>query len=119
VAESIKNQKAPVLNRRPKGIKRHCLRICPFAVNAVDTRIPTAQKTIHTVTSGAMRFDLIRGHDGRAFVCDDPNCSFFLGTATSGINLELRNTVIISGSYQVQIINEMQMPCSGTKFWEY
>ena len=119
MADSIKNQKAPVLRRKPQSVNRHCMRICPYAVNSVDPRVPIAQKTVHTVTSGAMRFDLVNGHDGRIFVCDDPNCSFFLATATSGIDLELRNTVIVSGSYQVQVLSYMNMPCSGVKFSSY
>lgn len=119
MAHSVKNFKAPRLNRRVWGRKKWCHRICPYATNAVDTRIPDIEKSVHTTTSGAMELDIRRGHDGRGWVCTDPNCSFFLGTATTSISMSLRNfTITASGSYEPAFLTELITPCSGTRFFE-
>lgn len=119
MADSFQNHKAPILHRRVWGRKKYCWKICPYSTNAIDNRIPDAEKTIHTVTSGAMELDVKRGHDGTSFVCTDPSCSFFLGTATTPINIPIRSFKVVSGEYIPDFKNFEQMPCSGVQFWEF
>lgn len=118
MSESIPNQKAPILPRKVWGRKKYCWRICPYAVNAVDTRIPDVEKSVHTVTSGAMEL-CIRTRDQSGFKCTDPNCSFFLGTATTSITLTTKSFTISGGEYVRNFKQELQTPCSGVQFFEY
>lgn len=70
-----------------KLIGAHCYKFCPYSTQIIvfsgDSQIPTAQKTFHGETSGFMHSYSLGGPMG--WVCADNSCSFFLGTATSGI----------------------------------
>lgn len=119
MANSLTNQKAPKLNRKVWGRKKWCLRICPYSTSAIDDRIPIVEKTIHTVTSGAMELCIRNGHGQAGFKCVDPGCSFFLGTATTPISIDIRHFTISGGEYIPNFKTELQIPCSGTQFFEY
>jgi len=111
--------KAPVLNRRVQGRKRYCWRICPYATNDLSDRIPDVERADHVVTSGQMAMDIRGGHHRAGWVCEDPSCPFFLGTAVTPIQI-YENKIVISGAdYTVQKIPHDTPLCSGIQFWEY
>jgi hypothetical protein len=68
-----------------------------------------------------MALDIRGGHDRLGWRCDDPNCSYFLGTATTPIIIGARKMTInrTTGKYDV-VIEDYEVPigCSGIKFWE-
>jgi hypothetical protein len=110
--------KAPVLNRKAHGRKRYCWRICPYASNDVSGRIPEVERAEHTTTSGKMTFDTRGGHMRAGWVCEDPACPYFLGTAVTAINI-YENKVVISGAdYTIQKVPHPVPLCSGVQFWE-
>ena len=112
--------KAPVLRRNVKGIKRYNWRRCPYSTADVTNRIPVGEKTEHTVTDGKMQLSIPKGHDSVGWVCKDPNCSFYLGTATTSIKVPISRTSIdyTTGEYTITADYIEQPICSGTFFWE-
>lgn len=111
---------APKLHRQRSGKVRYCWRLCPYCTGDTTNRIPDIEKTIHTVTSGAMSMDIRGGHDQVGFVCLDPGCSFFLGTATTEVIMEnrIQNLDRSTGEYTITIESNPIPICSGTHFWE-
>jgi hypothetical protein len=110
--------KAPNLRRKAWGRKRYCWRRCPYSTNDVSERIPEGERTDHTTTSGYMTLDSRGSRWG--WVCEDPNCSYFLGTASTAIEIPVNKTTISGGQHYI-ITQEMhEVPlCSGVQFWEY
>lgn len=111
----------PYINRRIQGTKRYKHRTCPYSLCDQTNRIPLAEKTEHTVTSGNMTLDIRGGHGQLGWRCDDPNCSYFLGTAVTPIIIKERKIKInqTTGEYTVELIDhEVPIGCSGIKFWE-
>lgn len=111
--------KAPVLNRRVQGRKRYCWRICPYSINDASNRIPSSERSEHTVTSGKMTMDIRGGHRRAGWVCEDPNCSYFLGSATTAIEIYENKVTISGGDYRIEKITHFSPLCSGIQFWEY
>ena len=113
-------KKAPVLNRRVQGKVRYKWRTCPYSDCDQSGRIPDGERVPHPVTSGFMALDIRKGYDGLGWRCDDPNCSYFLGTATTPISIPQRKTVInyTTGEYTVTTEFFETPMCSGVKFWE-
>lgn len=111
---------APLLNRRIQSIKRYLWRCCPYAINDGTNRVPLGERTEHTLTSGAMAMEIRGGHDDIGFVCQDPNCSFFKGTATTQVMIETRSQQVnqVTGEYTIIVGQEPIPVCSGTYFWE-
>jgi hypothetical protein len=120
MAISVKNQKAPVLNKTVDGINKYCWRICPYSTADGTDRIPDVEQTIHYTTSGRMSLAVTEGHGQVGFICRDPNCSYYLGTASTAINIDVRvPSITVSGEY---IITASSVPipmCSGHWFFEY
>ena len=116
----IPSCKAPIVKKRPNRAAGYSWRPCPYSPCDFSGRIPDNQKEIHPTTSGYMRLHIRDGHSLTGWICLDNNCPFYKGTASSGITLSVRNTVITSsGTYEVQIINHIIMPCSGTRLFEF
>jgi len=118
---SVKNQRAPLLNKKVRSPNqgRYCWRICPYSTEDITSRTILSDKSIHTTTSGRMTIDVRAGHDGTGWVCLDPACSYFLGTAVSGIAVDARvQQITASGGYQVLIVPIQMGVCSGTQFFE-
>lgn len=112
--------KAPIVRRKIQGKVKYSWRRCPYSVGDITGRIPDAEKSIHYTTSGYMSLDIKGGHDLEGFVCLDPNCSFFRGTATTPITITGYNQTVNSttGRYTIEEI-PIEIPvCSGTHFWE-
>lgn len=107
----------PKLRKRKNRAQGYSYRICPYSTCDITNRVPSGEKTIHYTTSGYMRMDAADGHN-IGFVCMDPNCSYYLGTATTPVNLLLRNTVISGNQYHVELIPYEVPMCSGTWFFE-
>lgn len=101
-----------------QGKKTQCWRICPYAESDNSDRIPGSQKSIHTTTSGQMVFDIRGGHGRLGWTCLDPNCSYFLGDATTAIEIPIRTTTISGGQYYVNTTFKPAPLCSGIPFWE-
>lgn len=113
--------KAPYINRRIQGTKRYKHKVCPYSLCDQTERIPLTEKAEHTVTSGAMSLDIRGGHGRAGWRCDDPNCPYFLGTATTPVIIKQRVTKVdqTTGKYTVEIVDhEVPIGCSGIKFWE-
>lgn len=112
---------APYINRRIQKTKRYKHRICPYSTCDQTNRIPANEKTNHIITSGYMALDIRGGHDRLGYRCDDPNCSYYLGTASTPIIIGVRKMTLdrVTGKYDVIIENqEVPIGCSGIKFWE-
>jgi hypothetical protein len=118
---SVKNIKAPVLRRISKGKVNYCFRKCPYSTDDYTNRVPTGERTIHTVTSGNMSLKIKDGHDRAGFICLDPNCSYYLGTAVTELTtlVEIPNVNRTTGEYTVSGMNIPIPLCSGTHFFEY
>ena len=112
--------KSPIVTREVRNIGRYCWRKCPYSTIDNSNRIPIVERTPHYVTSGNMDPDIRDGHDNFGFVCKDPGCSFYLGTATTPITIKVRNLCVDSGTgyYKVDFIDVVVPICSGTHFWE-
>jgi hypothetical protein len=112
--------KAPYIRRTTQGRTKYSWRRCPYAIGDISNRIPDIEKSIHYTTSGHMSLDVRGGHDLEGFVCLDPNCSFFKGTATTKITLTCYNQKVNSttGEYTIEEIPIDVPICSGTHFWE-
>ena len=113
--------KAPVLRRRIQGRKRYKWRICPYADCDDTNRIPVGERAPHPTTSGAMTLDIRDGHDAMGWRCDDDNCPYYKGNATTAIWVQTMTTAVnrTTGEYTFtpgQV--EMEVGCSGTRFWE-
>lgn len=114
--------RAPILRKNIQGKKSYCWRLCPYSTaDNFSNRIPSLEKTAHTVTSGQMSLDVRGGHDNVGFVCLDPGCPFFLGTAVTPVIMQVTTVSGInyqSGEYTMQT-QAVPIPiCSGTHFWE-
>jgi len=112
--------KAPVLRRNIQGIKRYSWRICPFATNDASNRIPITERTVHTTTSGRMKLSIRAGHEGVGWVCEDPACSYYLGTATTEVKIPYSRVEVNreTGEYTINHEYYSQPICSGIYFWE-
>lgn len=112
--------KAPLLNRRIQGTKRYRWRLCPYYTEDASNRIPLTERRPHPTTSGHMKMSVRSGHDGVGWVCEDPNCSYFLGTATTTVKIPYSRVEINreTGEYTVNHEFHEQPICSGTFFWE-
>lgn len=113
--------RAPILTRRIQGTKRYCWRICPYASNDTSGRIPNGERAVHPVTSGAMSMDIRDGHDGVGWRCDDDNCPYFKGLATTAVTVTTQECSInySTGEYTyTPKVIELPVGCSGTRFWE-
>ena len=111
--------KAPVLPRSVKGRKRYSWRCCPYSTGDASNRIPEGERAAHTVTSGYMAMDIRGGHRRDGWVCEDPNCPYFLGTAVTPIQIYENKITISGGDYFVTKIPHDSALCSGVQFWEY
>lgn len=110
----------PHLRIRPKR-EFHTWRICPYSTcDTVTGKVPTAEQSIHTTTSGYMKTHVKSGHDGLGFICLDNACSFFQGTATTEVVMQIRNQTLdrLTNSYSVSLIDVPIPVCSGTRFFE-
>jgi hypothetical protein len=112
--------KAPVLKRKIQGTTRYNWKVCPFSTVDQSGRIPSNQKSIHTTTSGRMRLSIRDGYDGVGWVCDDPKCSYYLGTAHTPATMVVKNVSvnITTGEYTITPETVTIPMCSGTWFWE-
>ena len=112
--------KAPVLNRKVWGTKRYSYRICPYCDCDITGRIPDGERTPHPTTSGYMALDIRDGHDGAGWRCDDPNCPYFKGTATTSIWVQTMSVSVNgqTGEYTFTPDKEEMPLCSGIPFWE-
>lgn len=120
MAISVKNQKAPVLGRTIDGINKYCYRYCPYSTADSTNRIPSGERSIHYTTSGRMSLEIPEGHGQVGFICRDPNCSYYLGTASTAINIDVRvPTITVSGEYQITVSSIPVPMCSGHWFFEY
>lgn len=104
---------------RESSLARYKYRCCPYATSDCSNRVPAIERTPHVVTSGNMSLDTRDGHGGMGFTCLDPTCPFYLGTATTVLTMDIRNTRITSsGNLVVDIIPVPIAICSGTHFFE-
>ena len=112
--------KAPIWNIPPTKLGTYKWRCCPYSTSDATDRVPDGEKALHPVTSGWMSMDIRGGHDNVGFVCLDPYCPFFLGTASTPVIMKVRVQKLNreTGQYWVEI-EEHEIPvCSGTYFWE-
>lgn len=118
---SIKNIKAPILHRIPKGQVKYCFRKCPYSTEDYTNRIPSNERTLHPVTSGNMSLKIKDGHDRAGFICLDPNCSYYLGTATTELTTLIEIPIVdrITGEYTISGTIIPIPLCSGTHFFEF
>jgi hypothetical protein len=69
-----------------------------------------------------MALDIRDGHDGVGFICLDDNCPYYNGTATTAIWVQTAMKVQINkttGEYTFTAgQEEMEIGCSGIRFWE-
>lgn len=116
------SQRAPILRRNVQGKRKYCWRICPYSTaDDFSNRIPASEQTVHLVTSGHMALEIRGGHDNVGFVCLDPGCPFYLGTATTPVVMQVTTVSGINqvtGEYTMQTHNVEIPICSGTRFWE-
>jgi hypothetical protein len=112
--------KAPVLRRRVQGTVRYTWRCCPYATNDSSNRIPEAERANHPVTEGRMKLSIRAGHDAVGWVCEDPNCPYYLGTAITPIQIPYSRIEVNreTGEYKVHHEYIEQVMCPGTFFWE-
>lgn len=108
----IKNNK---LSIGGKAAYRH--RMCPYATEDVTERVPSAERTAHSDTEGAMV--MAPGPNGYGWKCLSNECPFFLGTATTEVE---QSTLELTCSSGHMYYNETMVPilvCSGKRFFEY
>jgi len=112
--------KAPILGRDVKSTKRYSWRRCPYSTQDLTNRIPAGEKTDHSVTNGKMKLSIRNGHDGVGWVCEDPNCPYYLGTATTSIKIAFSKTQVNRETGEYTIVHDYyENPiCSGSYFWE-
>ena len=112
--------KAPILKRDVKGTKRYGWRICPYSSNDSSARVPASERAYHPITKGKMKMSIRSGHDGVGWVCEDPNCPYYLGTATTEILIPYTTVEIdrSTGEYTVTPRASRNPICPGTFFWE-
>lgn len=115
---SVKNAKAPVLRKTARGQKTYCHKYCPYSLEDPFDKLPNDQRSAHPVTSGHMALDVRDGHQGVGWTCLDPYCSFYLGTATSGIPVQARVMTLSGSEYKVQIVSIPTEVCSGSHYFE-
>jgi hypothetical protein len=103
---------------------------CPYSTQITnyngDTRVPEIEKVYHNETDGRMHSYSISGVMGWA--CADNDCPFFLGTATTEIQLSGRKFVPSSGTCaqtdpkgltgNVIVVSGTRSVVSGTRFIE-
>lgn len=112
------NCKAPVVRRKIWGRRLCCYKLCPYSTSDYSNRIPAIERSEHYTTSGAMAYETVDGHN-HVYMCLDDNCSFYKGTATTPIQLSLREQYITtSGTYNITEVVTSVTPCNGTRFYE-
>ena len=110
---------APKLKIRKKRYL-NSWRICPYSTcDTVTNRIPAIEQSNHTTTSGYMQMYLKDGHLP-GWICKDPACSYYTGSASTEVAIEGRDVVINreTGEYRVIVISGFNPICSGMFFFE-
>lgn len=109
---------APKIQREIR--KGYTWRSCPYSTRDLSNRVPSGERTPHLVTSGYMSMDIHDGHGAIGFTCLDPTCPYYLGTATTVLDMKVRNQTLNrqTGEYIIETINIPIPVCTGTYFWE-
>jgi hypothetical protein len=114
--------KAPVVKKNHiQGTKRYKWRRCPYYTNDASDRIPAAERADHPQTEGKMRMATRAGYGGGVgWVCDDDNCPYYKGLATTAIDITTTRVEIDQDTGEYTMIKDTipQLLCSGTRFWE-